>query len=205
MAAGRSLRVMDEVIPGILHWKAKHPHIGVDVSSYLLTDSGTALDPILPEGEGPDWIGHDVQRVVLTVRHHGRSSEDLGVPILVHRSGMHEFEGSDADVRPYDTGDELVPGVRVLPFGRICPDDAVLHIAAGPGVLAFGDGLLNYGGLGHPPDQYIGDDPEAIKRDIVDGLVPLLDEDFDVLLFGHGDPVAGGGKAMLRDFVASRR
>lgn len=196
---------MDEVIPGILHWKAKHPNIGVDVSSYLLVDAGIVLDPILPEGEGPDWIGHDIEKVVLTCRHHGRSASDFGVPVLVHRSGLHEFEGSGVDVQPYDTGDELAPGVRVLPFGRICPDDAVLHIALGPGVLAFGDGILNYGGLGHPPDQYIGDDPEAIKADIVEGLVPLADEDFDVLLFAHGDPVAGGGKALLQEFVAARR
>ena len=40
---------MDEVIPGILHWKARHPNLGADVSSYLLTDTGTALDPMLPE------------------------------------------------------------------------------------------------------------------------------------------------------------
>src|SRR5437763_7846217 len=157
---------MDEIIPGIQHWKARHPNIGADVSSYLLTDSATALDPMLPEGEGREWIGHDVQRAVLTVRHHRRSTPDLGVPVFVHSSGLHEFEGSGQDVRGYDTGDEIVPGVRVLPFGRICPDDAVLHIALGPGVLAFGDGIINYGGIGHPPDQYIGDDPEAVKSDI---------------------------------------
>ena len=195
---------MDEVIPGILHWKAPHPNIGIDVSSYLLTDSGTVLDPMLPEGEGVDWIGHPVERAVLTVRHHKRSTPDLGVPVFVHRSGLHEFEGSGIDVRGFDAGDEIVPGVRVLPFGRICPDDAVLHIDLGPGVLAFGDGIIQYDGIGHPPDQYIGDDPEAIKADIVDGLVPLLDEEFDVLLFAHGDPVPAGGKAMLRDFVAAR-
>jgi len=27
---------MDEVIPGIRHWQAPHPSIGVDVSSYRL-------------------------------------------------------------------------------------------------------------------------------------------------------------------------
>jgi hypothetical protein len=142
---------------------------------------------------------------VLTVRHHTRSAPALGVPIFVHRSGLHELEGPDLDVRGYDAGDEIAPGVRVLAFGRICPDDAVLHIDAGPGVLAFGDGIVNYGGIGHPPDQYIGDDPEAVKADIVEGLVPLLDEDFDALLFAHGEPIAGGGRAMLREFVASRR
>ena len=195
---------MDEVIPGVLHWQARHPNIGVDVSSYLLLDSGTLLDPMLPEGEGPGWIGHPVERVILTVRHHLRSASDFGVPIFAHEAGLHEFAGRDVEVTGYGAGDEIVPGIRVLAFGRICPDDAVLHIAAGDGALSFGDGLLNYGGLGHPPDQYIGDDPEAIKADIVEGLKPLLDEDFDTLLFAHGLPVAHGGKRMLADFIAAR-
>ena len=199
------LAAMDELVPGLLHWKAHHPNIKADVSSYLLTDSGTALDPMLPEGEGPDWLARDVERVVLTVRHHVRSAPDFGVPLLAHRSGLPEFEGTDLEVSGYDAGDELAPGVRVLRFGRICPDDAALHIDLGPGVLAFGDGVINYGELGHPPDRYLGDDPDAVKADIVEGLVPLLDEDFDVLLFAHGDPVASEGKAMLREFVESRR
>ncbi len=192
-------------MPGILHWQARHPHIGIDVSSYLLTDTATALDPILPEGEGPDWLGHDVDQVVLTVRHHLRSASDFGVPILVCRSGSIEVEGEAEEVGSYEAGDELAAGVRVLPFGRICADDAALHIALGPGVLAFGDGIINYGEIGHPPDQLLGGDPEAVKADIVEGLVPLLDEDFDVLLFAHGEPVASGGKAMLRGLVESRR
>jgi hypothetical protein len=181
---------MNEVIPGILHWQARHPNIGVDVSSYLLLDSGTLLDPMLPEGAGRDWIGHQVERVILTVRHHDRSAGVFGVPVFVHRSGLHEFDGSGLDVRGYEAGDELARGISVLPFGRICPDDAVLKIDIGPGVLAFGDGLLNYGGLGHPPDRYIGDDPEAIKADIVEGLVPFVHEDFDVLLFASSFPSA---------------
>lgn len=195
---------MNEVIPGILHWQARHPKIGADVSSYLLVDSGTVLDPMLPEGSGPEWIGHPVERVILTVRHHNRSAADFGVPVFAHRSGLHEFEGSGLDVTGYEAGDQLAGGITVLPFGRICPDDAVLKIELGPGVLAFGDGLIHYGGLGHPPDQYLGDDPGAIKADIVEGLVPLTEEQFDVMLFAHGTPVASGGKDMLREFVAAR-
>ena len=196
---------MKEVIPGILHWKARHPNLGIDVSSYLLTDTATALDPLLPEGEGPDWLGHDLERAVLTVRHHVRGAPDLGVPILAHRSGLHELEGVDMEVEGFEAGETLAPGVRVLAFGRICPDDTALHIGLGPGVLAFGDGVVNYDGLGHPPDQFLGNDPEAVKSDIVEGLVPLLDEDFDALLFAHGEPVASGGKKMLRELVESRR
>jgi hypothetical protein len=69
----------------------------------------------------------------------------------------------------------------------------------------FGDGIMNHGGIDHPPDRYLGDHPERVKTDIVDGLVPLLNENFDVLLFAHGEPVASGGKAMLHEFVESRR
>ena len=196
---------MDEVIPGILHWKARHPKIGIEVSSYLLTDSGTALDPLLPEGEGPEWTGHPVERAVLTVRHHLRSARDLNVPILAHRAGLHEFDGEDIEVEGFEAGDELAPGLRVLPFGRICPDDAALHIAVGPGALAFGDGILNYDGIRHPSDRLLGEDPEAVRAEILAGLESLLDENFDVLLFAHGDPVPSGGKRRLREFVASPR
>jgi hypothetical protein len=194
-----------EVVPGVLHWQAPHPNLGVDVSSYLLTDSGTLLDPMLPEGEGPESLGHPVERIILTVRHHKRSAESFSVPVYVHSSGLYEFDGSGLDVRGYDAGDGLAPGITVLPFGRICPDDAVLKIDIGPGVLAFGDGLIYYGQLGHPPDRYIGDDPEAIKGSIVEGLVPLADEDFDAMLFAHGQPVPSGGKELLRNFLESRR
>ncbi len=195
---------MEEVIPGILHWQAPHPNLGgAPVSSYVLTDSGTVLDPMLPPDTGPEWLEQDVERVVVTVRHHMRSAPAFGAPILAHRSGLDEFAGKDVEVEGYEAGDELAPGVRVLQFGRICPDDAVLHVDRGPGVLAFGDGIVNYGGqLGHPPDQYLGDDPAAVKADIVEGLRPLLDEDFDVLLFAHGDPIPSGGKRALQEFLA---
>jgi hypothetical protein len=196
---------MDEILPGIFHWQAPHPRIGVNVSSYLLSDSGTVLDPQLPEGCQPDWLGRPVQRVVLTVRHHVRSTADFGVPVYVHASGRQELDGLDLEVRTYEPGDEICPGVRVLPFGRICDDDAVLKIDAGPGVLAFGDGLIHYDELGHPPDQYIGDDPDTIKASIVNGLVPLLEESFDAMLFAHGTPIPSGGQAMLERFVRERR
>ena len=196
---------MREVAPGILHWQAPHPKLGFDVSSHLIRESGTVLDPMLPDGAGREWLGADLERVVLTVRHHLRSATELGVPILAHRAGLHEFEASDAAVEGFDAGDELAPGIRVLGFGRICPDDTVLHIATGPGALAFGDGIVNYGGIGHPPDRYLGDDPETVKADILEGLEPLLDADFEVLLFAHGEPITREGKRMLREFVASRR
>lgn len=51
------------------------------------------------------------------------------MPIRVHRSGLEEVQGEAEEVVAYEAGDELAAGVRVLPFGRICTDDAGLRIA----------------------------------------------------------------------------
>jgi hypothetical protein len=192
---------VDEILPGVLHWKTRHPEIGLDVSSYLLTESGIAIDPLLPEGQGADWLGHDVRHVVVTICLHTRSTTDFGVPVRAPREGLHRWEGRDIDVAPFDDGDEVAPGVRALKVGAIAPDDYALHIDAGPGILAFGDAIIRYGEIQFVPDHLIGDDPEGVKRQTIDVLQRLLDEPFDALLFAHGDPLPGGGKAALRDFV----
>ena len=47
----------------------------------------------------------------------------------------------------------------------------------------------------------MGDDPEGVKRGLRESLRRLLDEDFDALLFAHGEPMSEGGHAALRAFV----
>ena len=42
---------MEEIVPGVLHWTARHPELGMEVGSHLVTGSGTVIDPLLPEGE----------------------------------------------------------------------------------------------------------------------------------------------------------
>jgi hypothetical protein len=194
---------MDEILPGVLHWQARHPDIGVDVSSYLLPESGTVIDPLLPKGEEPAWLGHDVARVVLTNCLHLRSGRAFGLPLRAPREGLHRWERTEVDVEPYDDGDELGPGLRALRLGAISPDDYLLHIAVGPGVLAFADGIIHYGKIGFVSDDLIGDDAEGVKRATVERLRMLLDEEFDALLFAHGTPLPSGGKAALREFVDS--
>jgi hypothetical protein len=48
----------------------------------------------------------------------------------------------------------------------------------------------------------VTDDPPAVKRALTRAFEALLaDHEFDHLLFAHGGPVIGGGKAALRAFI----
>ena len=198
---------MDEVLPGVFHWTATHPRIEVEVSSHFVSGSGTVIDPLLPE-EGIEWFGRrDVRRVVLSNRHHLRHAEQIAArfdcPILCHEAGLHEFEGGPA-VRGFAFGDALADDVTALEMGAICPEDTVLRIDASEGALLFADSLIHYGELGMVPDDLIGDDPEPVKAEIRRRAAVLAEEaEFEHLLFAHGTPKIGGGRAALAAFAAA--
>ncbi len=192
---------MEEILDGVFQWKVVHPRIKVEVGSHFIAGSGTVLDPLLPE-EGIEWLdGRDVQRVVLSNRHHLRHApqiaERFGCPILCHEAGLHEFEDGPA-VTGFAFGERLCEDVIALEMDAICPEDTVLRIEAGGGALLFADSLINYGGVGFVPDDLIGDDPEGVKRKVRERCEALLDEPFEHLLFAHGDPLLDGGREALR-------
>jgi glyoxylase-like metal-dependent hydrolase (beta-lactamase superfamily II) len=195
---------MDEVFPGVFHWRAVHPNIGVEVDCHFVAGSGTAIDPLLPE-EGIEWFdGRDVQRVVLSNRHHLRDAERIaerfGCPILCHEAGLHEF-ADGPDVKGFAFGERLADDVVALEMAAICPEDTVLGIEAGGGALLFADSVINYGGLGFVPEEHLGDDPESTRRTTRERCAALLDEGFEHLLFAHGEPLPGGGREALRAFA----
>jgi hypothetical protein len=199
---------MEELLPGVFHWTAFHEGIQMDVSSYYVERSGTLIDPMLPE-EGIGWFRdhHLPERSVLTIRHHYRRCDafvkEFGIEVWCHEDGLNEFEGGPP-VRGFSFGDTLAPGITALEMDVISPDETALRIDAEGGALAFGDGLVNWGGsVGFVPDGLLGDDPEAIKRGLRASLERILEEDFEHLFFAHGDPIVGSGRASLTRFLES--
>jgi glyoxylase-like metal-dependent hydrolase (beta-lactamase superfamily II) len=191
---------MDEIAPGIRHWKAQHPNLGIDVSAYWLPELSLLLDPIAV----PEEV-EDVELILLSCRHHQRDSleaaERLGATIMAPRTGMHEF-GDDTPVEPFDFGDTLAGGaVTVHEVDAISPDETAFHIPSA-NALAVADGAIRYGdNLHFVPDQYM-DDPAATKEGLKRAFGRLADElDFDVLLLAHGEPIASGGRDALRTFA----
>jgi glyoxylase-like metal-dependent hydrolase (beta-lactamase superfamily II) len=197
---------MEEIRSGLWHWKAMHPKLEIEVSSYYVAGSGTLIDPMLPP-EGVEWFREhgEPRRVVLTNRHHYRQSDafrnEFGCPVLCHKAGLHEF-AVGPEVEGFRFGDRVAPGIVALEVGAICPEETALHIDLGDGLLSFADGLINHGELGFVPDWLLGDDPDEVKRGLHDSLRALLDRDFDGLLFAHGDPLLDGGRRALEQFVA---
>ena len=195
---------MNEILPGVVHWKAMHPNIGTEVSSYYLVEERVLIDPMEPT-DGLDWFREhgEPQHVLLSNRHHYRDSgkfvEAFGCSVRASRPGMHEFTAGEP-VEPFDWGDTLPGGVEAHEAGAICPDDGAFYIPA-HSALAVADGVINYGRLGFVPEEHLGDDVEGVKRAIRASYARLLDLDFDNVLVAHGEPVTGGGKEALREFA----
>ena len=194
--------VMHELAPGIWHWTAPHPNIGLEVSSYWIPELRLLLDPIAV----PDEI-EDVDCILLTCRHHVRDSleaaERFDATVQAPRTGMHDY-GDDTPIQPYDFGNRLVDGaVTAHQVGGLSPDETALHIPS-VSALSIADGAIRYGDELHfVPDQYM-DNPEQDKADLKRGFGELADQlDFEVLLLAHGKPYPSGGRDALRAFAES--
>lgn len=192
---------MDEIAPGIRHWKAPHPNIGFDVSSYWFPELRLLLDPIAV----PDEV-EDVELILLSCRHHIRdcleAAERFDATVQAPRTGMHDYP-EDTPVQPYDFGEPLLnAAVTAHQVGGLSPDETALHIRP-VNALCIADGAIRYGDeLDFVPDQYM-DDPEKDKADLRRGFARLVVElDFDVLLLAHGEPYPSGGRDALRKFAA---
>jgi hypothetical protein len=198
---------MHEIRPGLYHWSTFHGPIGAPVSSYFVEPAGVVIDPKVPDG-GLDALPGTPQQVVMTTGLHDRDvqrfADAFGIPIRAPREARDRL-GDALAFEPFDDHDEVAPGVTAIRVGRLCPDEYALHIAVGEGAISFADALMHYGGeLGFVPDGLLGDDPEAVKAGLMEAFRGILTRDFDHLLFAHGDPLVGGGKAALRAFTEAR-
>ncbi len=196
---------MDEIVPGILHWTAEHPKIHMPVSCFWVPQAGAVIDALLPPDEGIEaFRDRPPDRVLLSNRHHLRDAErfadQLGCTIHCSKRGLHEFEGGP-EVKGFDFGEEVAPGIEALEVGAICPDESALLIREA-GALVIADGIIRYDPkLRFVPDGLLGDNPEQVKAGLREAYSRLLDRDFDNLLFAHGEPLIGGGKQALREFA----
>ncbi len=201
--------MIEEILPGLVQWSALHEGIGQPVYSAFALRSGTLIDPIEP-AEGVDAVAELAipRRIVLTNRHHYRHSERFAerfrCSVLCHQAGLAHFDGRHR-LDGFSFDEQLAQDVRALELGAICGEETALLLDVADGVLCLGDGLTREGeqdgALAYMPDRLLGDDPSAVRAGLTRSLRRTFEEDFDALLFAHAEPVLGGGRALLCEFL----
>jgi hypothetical protein len=204
---------MREILPGLYHWKVYNPYIKDKVDSYFaVLDPPVLIDPMEPP-RGIELFrkfsppAHIFLTNRLHDRHCQRYIDTYGTTVWCHRAGLHEFQDGSLTVTAFDHGDDLPGGVKTIKVGVLCPEETVFHLPLAEGVLAIGDALVRWDGeIGFVPDFLLGDDPPAIRAGIRNRFLEICKQfDFDHLLFAHGDPLVGEGKATLKRFLNSLR
>jgi hypothetical protein len=199
---------MRELADGLWHWTAIHPNHGQRVSSYAFAPARALIDPLLPEDGAEALDDLRPELIVLSCRHHWRSSGELverfGCRVLCNEEGLHEF-ADGRDVEGFEPGDLLASGVLAVGIDALSPDETAIHIDAGPGALLIADGVIrrDAGELAFVSDFLLGDDPEQVKRDLRGAFQLVLEEGppFEFVLFAHGEPYLEGGREALAAFV----
>ena len=185
---------MEEIAPGIWHWSATHPRIGIDVHSYYLPEERVVIDPIAPA---------DGLRLVRGARPPDGRPAHEPAPLPLERASSSSASArpsaacaractssSTAEpVEPFDFDDEPVPGIVAHEVGAICPDETALHIPPAA-ALAIADGAVRWepgAPLAFVPDRFM-DEPEPTKEGLRASYRRLAELDFDHLLLAHGEP-----------------
>jgi hypothetical protein len=200
---------MQQLRPGLWHWKTRHPEWSSDaewpqeVSSYALElDDGFLLfDPL----SVPDELRVRATAVVLTAPYHERDARRLGLPVHTPpadtwQDWVEKF-GVDADQVRGMESDDLAwlrageaeghfHGPGAWPFGIEAyagreDNDLILWLPS-VGALVTGDSLSDFGnGL----DIRLGGRKNVTRDDVATRLRPLLDLPVELVLPAHGDPV----------------
>ena len=201
----RHHRDVEELVPGLYRWTARHPdwQPGAatdspgdwpeDVGSvaYRTEEALVLVDPLVPEELWPrlDELASDRRvHVLTTIGWHRRSRE-----AVVERYGAETSRARK----------NLPPGVVTI---TLRGGGETLVWLPEPRALVPGDRLLGdgRGGLRLCPDSWLRYLPSGITRDGLRELLrPLLDLPVELVLVSHGVPVLEGGRAALEEALAA--
>lgn len=186
---------VEEVVPGVWHWRLADDRIGgyVSAAHAVAADDGVVLIDPLPLAEAALPGLGAASAICLTTSSHQRSAwrlrRELGVPVWAPAASKEVEEEPD---ERYSEGDAMPGGLRAI----FTPGAGTTqHSLLRDGVLFTPDLFVRPPGepLALIPAEY-AHDPELARRT----AEKLLELDFDVLCTGHGAPVTDDPKAAIR-------
>jgi glyoxylase-like metal-dependent hydrolase (beta-lactamase superfamily II) len=185
-------------------WASFHPQWKTDFNSYALkTSEGVVfVDPLKPDDEiikKLEALGEPIA-ILLTNAHHNRDADwfrkQYGIQVYAHEKAKADCE-TKIDVLLMD-GERLPGGVKAVHLPGSSDGETAYYAKNGGGIVLMGDTLLNQNGKGLTllPDAYIED-----KKQILKSLQKILELDFKVVTFAHGDPIAQDARKAIARFA----
>jgi glyoxylase-like metal-dependent hydrolase (beta-lactamase superfamily II) len=185
-------------------WASFHPQWKIDFNSYALkTAEGVVfIDPLKPEPaiiKKLEALGEPIA-VLLTNAYHDRDSDwfrkQYEIQVYAHEKARADCD-TKIDVLLMD-GERLPGGVKAVHLPGSSAGETAFYAKSSGGIVLMGDTLLNQGdkGLTLLPDAYVEDKKQALKS-----LHRLLDLNFKIVTFAHGDPIVKNAKAEIARFL----
>lgn len=206
------MSTLQEMAPGLVRWSEFNEERQLNFNGYYLSAKGESvlIDPPAPDDDGLKELKDRVKKnthaplkaILLTNVHHDRASlsmKDLfNVPIYIHEGDEQGLE-FDPDYT-FKDGDTLPCGLKVIHLkNQKSPGESAFYLA-GQKKLFVGDALIS-----KTPGQLTQLPPDKFK-DIAkakESLKVLMDYDFEDLLLGDGEPIQGGAKRKLQEFLGA--
>ena len=185
---------------GVWRWWGFSPAHKVDLMSHAVQGPAggwVIFDPIPLD---PDRVaawgdGRRIDAIVLTNGNHERSAAEwhrvLKCPVLGPTGMPWEMDGIRGDE------DAVLTGWKRMRLEGGAPGETAWWLES-VGLMVFGDAVVNLAGRGLEllPDKYC-QDPRALRR----SLQALVSVPFEMALFAHGDPLAGGASTRIQGLM----
>ena len=200
----KAATTLNQISSSLFGWASFQTQWKVDFNSYALkTAAGIVfIDPTMPappvlkqlEGLGAPLA------IVLTNAHHDRDADAFrkkyDVQIYAHEKAQSDCD-TKIDVLAVN-GEKLPGGLKTNFLPGVTTSEMALFAKETGGILLLGDALLNPPdkGLQLLPDQYIEDKKQARQS-----LQRLLEFNFKIATFAHGDPIRKDAKKVISDFL----
>jgi len=201
MTPATELRKITRILQG---WSSFHAQWKIDFDSYALKtpDGVVFIDPMKPAPavvEKLEALGEPLA-IFLTNADHDRDADwfrkQYGIQIYAHEKAKADCD-TKIDVLVLD-GEKLPGGVKVIPLLGTAAGSVAFYTRQSGGIVLMGDSLLNIPGKGLAllPAQYLED-----KKQAVQSLRQLLDLNFKIATFAHGDPLVKDAKKRIERFL----
>jgi glyoxylase-like metal-dependent hydrolase (beta-lactamase superfamily II) len=195
---------VEEVVPGVCHWRIHNSNIGGAVSSShaIVTGDGCVLiDPVRLADAALAELPRP-RAIVLTARCHQRAAwryrDEFGAEVWLPEDATPADQEPD---RRYTDGDTLPGGLTALRTpGPEMPHYSFL-LEADPGIVFCSDLVSHDGASLRFISPQFHEDPAATRRSVEE----LLALPFEVLCFDHGTPLVDDPKGALRRLLDSTR